>query len=452
MIKENDIITVVGIDYNSQGIGVAKYNNITIFVTNLIIGEKAEIKITIVKKTFALGKIIRFIETSPDRIAPLIPETIHLGGCQFTQLTYEKELQYKKEKIERALRVIGGKNFQIAQIIPAEQQYFYRNKTVLPLGTTKSGKIISGLYRYRTHEIIQMDQTHLDNEVTSKIMIVIKRLITNYNYSIYDENTHQGFFRKVMIRTSYYKKDLLVVLVTNGAKTTRFADFINDLITELPEITGVVQNINTARTNVILGDEERLLFGRDYIEEELNGLKFRISSKSFFQVNTKQAEILYQRALTLANLTKNNVVLDTYSGTGTLTLLAAQKTRRAIGVEIVKDAVEDAKKNAKWNHIENVMFYAQDVTAFLKNRKNTGEIDTLIVDPPRKGLDSEFISALLSVSPELFSKIIYISCNPATLARDLAVLTEKYEVIALEAVDMFPRTAHVETIVILKLK
>ncbi|HZJ89721.1 MAG TPA: 23S rRNA (uracil(1939)-C(5))-methyltransferase RlmD [Bacilli bacterium] len=449
MIKENDIINVVGVDYNSHGIGVAKYAGKTIFVTNLIIGEKAEIKITKVKRSFALGKVVRFLEMSPDRIKPIIPETIHLGGCQFTQLTYAKELAHKKDKIERALRVIGGHNLTVKQIIPAEKIYFYRNKTVLPLGETKSGKIISGLYRHRTHEIIAMNQTHLDHENTGKIIEVIKQLITDFNYSVYDEKKHEGVFRKIMIRTSFTTGDVLLILITNATKIERIAEFSRELKDKLPELTGIVQNINTERTNVILGKNDVLLYGRDYVEEVINGITFRVSSKSFFQVNTAQAEILYNRALELANLSKNDVILDAYSGTGTLALLAAEKVKKAIGVEIVAEAVSDARKNAQRNNIKNAVFYAQDVNEFMNKSLIVEQVDVIIVDPPRKGLNLSFVNSILE-NP--VKKIIYISCNPATLARDLAVLSEKYAVKVVEAVDMFPRTAHVETIVILKLK
>lgn len=449
MIKENDIINVVGVDYNSHGIGVAKHEGKTIFITNLIIGEKAEIKITKVNRSFALGKIIRFIEMSPDRIKPLIPETIHLGGCQFTQLTYKKELEHKKAKIERALRVIGGQTLTVNQIIPADEIYFYRNKTVLPLGETKSGKIISGLYRHRTHEIIAMDQTHLDHKNTGKIIKVVKDLMTKFNYSVYNEKVHEGIFRKIMIRTSFTTSDTLLILITNVVKIPLIDEFSRELTQELPELTGIIQNINTERTNVILGKKDVLLYGKDYIEEKINGIVFRVSSNSFFQINTKQAEKLYNRALELADLSKNDVVLDAYCGTGTLALLAAKKVKKAIGVEIVSEAVKDARANAVRNSINNATFYAQDIRDFMNNKLISEQVDAIIVDPPRKGLDLSFINDIL-LKP--VKKLVYISCNPATLARDLALLLEKYAVKVIEAVDMFPRTAHVETIAILSLK
>ncbi len=449
MLKENDIIVARGVDYNSDGIGVAKYNNQTIFVNNLIIGEQAEIKIINVKRNFSLGKVVRFLEFSPDRIEPKIPETVYLGGCQFTQLRYEKELEHKTEKIERALRVIGGHDFKVSQITKAEEPYFYRNKTVLPLGMTKSGRVISGLYRFRTHEIVAMDQTHLDNLIVARILKVVKALIIKYNYTVYDEKAHSGMFRRVMVRTSHYTNDVLVVLITNDAKIVRFNEFVSELVREMPHISGVLQNINNRRTNVILGTEEKLWYGKPFIEEKLHGLTFQVSSKSFFQVNTRQAEVLYERALTLAKLNKNNVVLDAYSGTGTIALLASLKAKHVIGVEILKEAVKDAKLNAQRNNIDNVTFYEEDVSVFLKNNPAAKNIDTVIVDPPRKGLTTNFINDLISSN---INKLVYISCNPATLARDLSLLLFNFQLMAIEAVDMFPRTSHVETVVILESK
>ncbi|OQC09696.1 MAG: putative RNA methyltransferase [Tenericutes bacterium ADurb.Bin087] len=449
MIKENDIFIVTGADYTSEGIGLAKVNDFPIFINNLIIGEEAEIKITKVMRNFATGKIIRFTKKSSDRITPLISETIHLAGCQFTQLDYAKEVEYKLSKVERALRVIGGISFKIEKIHAAKNPYFYRNKTVLPFGKRKNGKIYTGLFRHNTHEIIAMEKTHLDDELTSTVIAEIRKLIEKYNYEIYDEISHTGQIRKVMVRVSYYLREVMVVLITKDEQISNLDAFCRDLVMVCPNVTTIIQNVNSERTNVILGKKEKVLYGHGVINEELHDLKFTLSSKSFFQVNTLQAEVLYERALTIAGITKNDVVLDAYSGTGTIALLAAQKAKQVIGVEIVKDAVKDAEVNAKHNNITNVKFFKDDAGAFLTREIKNYNFSVVIVDPPRKGLSDEFINTLLKTLPP---KIMYVSCDPATLARDLKKLTRKYNIEHIECVDMFPRTAHVETIVGLILK
>ena len=449
MLKENDIVSVIGVDYTSEGIGLAKVDGFPIFINNLIIGEEAEVKIVKVLRNFALGKIIKFIHISPDRIKPLIPETIHLGGCQFTQLSYEKEVEHKKAKVERALRVIGGLQVSIDTIHKAPNPYFYRNKTVLPLSVNKQGKVFSGLFRHNTHEIIAMDKTHLDDERASDIMREIRLLATQHELDIYDEKTHTGDLRKVMIRTSYYLSEIMVVLVTKNRKVHNLDLFCNDLIAKIPSITTIIQNINHERTNVILGSEEIVLYGPGFIHDQIHQLTFSISSQSFFQVNTPQAEKLYERAVELAQLTKEDVVLDAYSGIGTISLIAALKAKEVYGVEIVKDAVVDAKNNAKINKIKNVSFYEQDAGEFLIESPINKPIDVLFVDPPRKGLSQTFIEQAKIAKP---ARLVYISCDPATLARDLKMLCEDYEIKTIECLDMFSRTAHVESITLLSLK
>lgn len=449
MVKENDIYKVIGVDYTSEGIGLAKVDGFPLFVNNLIIGEEAEVKVMKVMRKFALAKIIRFTQMSPDRITPLIPETIHLGGCQFTQLNYEKEVEYKLSKVTRALRVIGGIDYQIKTIHKAPNPYFYRNKTVLPLARKKNGIVISGMYRFNTHEIIAMEKTHLDDQRASEVMIKIRELLERFDISIYDEKTHSGDLRRVMLRASYYTKDLMVVFITKSKNVTNLAAFCNELVANCPQITTIVQNINPHRTNVILGDEEVVLCGDGIIQEKINDLTFKVSSKSFFQVNTVQAEKLYSRAIELAKLKKSDTVLDAYSGIGTITLLAAKKAKHAIGVEIVNQAVIDANVNRDINNIKNATFYVDDAGEFLVNYKELQKIDVVFVDPPRKGLSETFINKILEVKPP---KIVYVSCDPATLARDLKILNKNYDIDTIECLDMFPRTAHVESIVILKLK
>lgn len=448
MIKENDIYNVVGVDYTSDGIGVAKVESFPLFVNNLIIGEEADIKVTKVMRNFGTAKVVRFTRVSKDRITPLIPETIHLGGCQFTQLDYEKEVEHKLSKVKRALRVIGGIDYDINTIHKSPNPYFYRNKTVLPLGVKKDGTVISGMYRFNTHDIVIMEKTHLDDLRASEVMVKIRELLTKHQISIYDEKSHKGDLRRIMLRASYYTPDLMVVLITRTKNIDNLSAFCSDLIAECPQISTIVQNINPHKTNVILGDNEEVLYGSGIITDKIDDLTFKISSKSFFQINTPQAEKLYSRAIELADIKKDDVILDAYSGIGTITLLAAKKAKHAIGVEIVKEAVEDANVNRDYNNIINATFYQDDAGDFLLKHKEIHKVNIVFVDPPRKGLSPIFINKIMEVLPP---KIVYVSCDPATLARDLKILTGKYAIKHIETLDMFPRTAHVETIVLLDL-
>lgn len=449
MLKENDTFIVVGVDYTSEGIGLAKVEGFPLFINNLIIGEEAEVKVTKVLRNYGLAKIIRFTEKSADRIEPLIPEMIHLGGCQFCQLNYDAEVRFKLSKVNRALSVIGGLDYTVSKIHPAPTASFYRNKTTLPLVQKKNGEVVSGLYRFNTHELVIMPLSEYDDERVLAIMNNIKRLITKHNISVYDEEINQGDIKKVMIRTSYYLNEVMVVLITKNDKTPNLDAFCRDLVSETPLVTTIVHNINSRKTNVNLGEKEVVLYGDGVIHDKLHDLTFTISSKSFFQVNTPQAEKLYARAIEMARLTKDDVVLDAYSGIGTITLLAAKVAKHVSGVEIVSEAVKDAKLNALNNNLKNVRFYEDDAGDYLVKNKDIQKVDVVFVDPPRKGLSEKFINTLLKVKPE---RLIYISCDPATLSRDLKILTSIYDITDFEALDMFPRTAHVESITSLSLK
>lgn len=449
MLKENDIIITEGVDYTSEGIGLAKHDGQVIFVNNLIIGEEAEIKITKVKRSFSLGKIIRFTKVSPHRITPLIAESIHLGGCQFSQLEYKEEVSYKLSKVNRALRVIGGLDYEVRTIHAAKSDSFYRNKSVLPLKKLNHYTLISGMYRYNSHDIVNMEKTHLDDERVAVVMKAIKKLLLKYKYTIYNEKTHVGDVRKVMVRVSQSYDEIMVVLITKNVTLADFNRFINELIVLVPTVTTVIQNINDDVTNVNLGEKEVVHYGSGFIKDRLLGLEFNISSKSFFQVNSAQTEVLYTRALALAQLTKEDVLLDAYSGIGTIALAASKEVSRVIGVEIVKEAVLDANENAKRNNITNATFVRGDSGHYISENIQKENITAVIVDPPRKGLSEQFIDVILK---QKIKKFIYVSCDPATLARDLAKLTTIYNIAAFECVDMFPRTSHVENIVLLSLK
>lgn len=449
-LKVGQKVTVVGLDYSHDGLGVAKIEGMPVFVQNLIVGEEAEVEIIYVRKNIFHGKIIKLTKKSPDRISPLCPVATACGGCQFHHLSYEKEVEYKKSKVLRAFHNIAKMDLTIDEVIKCDNPYYYRNKIIMPLGHDRNGKLIHGFYRARTHDIVSIDQCYIEDKRSSPIIKTIKRLMTEYNYSPYDEINNSGLIRRIMIRTSFYYPELMVVLVTNQDKIDSFDEFVRDLVETHPEITTVVQNINTEDTNVILGGKENVLFGTGKIKDKLCDFEFSISSKSFYQINVLQTEKLYQKAIQMAELTKNDVVLDAYSGIGTIGMLVASKVKKVVGVEIVKQAVIDARANAITNKVTNIEYHESDASEFLIKATNKDlSFDVVFVDPPRKGLDIGFVDALKVLQPK---KIVYISCDPATLARDVSLMIDKYDVNRVAVVDMFSRTYHVESCILLSLK
>jgi len=448
--RVGNVFQVSGIDYTHDGLGVAKIDGYTLFVQNLIIGEEAEVEITLVKKTFLVGKIKKIIKISPDRIKPLCPVATACGGCQFQHLTYEKELDYKKSKVLRAFHNIAHMDLEVDEVLGSDNPYFYRNKIVMPIGYDKRKKLIHGFYRYKSHDIVAIDECFIEDKRSASIIHTIKDLMKELAYEPYNETTFTGDIRKIMIRTSYYYDEIMVVIITNKEKLPDWEEFTKALLAAHPEITTLVQNINLEQANTVLGSKENVIFGTGKIKDKLCDIKFNISSKSFYQINVKQTEKLYQKAIQLADLKNTDIVLDAYSGIGTIAMIAAPHVKQVIGVEIVAQAVKDAKENARINNINNVDFYEDDASDFIVKleEKNT-KIDTVFVDPPRKGLDIKFVDTLLSVEPK---KIVYVSCDPATLARDVKLLNDKYNAEKLIVVDMFPRTYHVETITLLSLK
>ena len=441
------VFTVVGIDYTHDGLGVAKIDGHTIFVQGLIIGEEAEVEIVMVKKNFLVGKIKKIVVISPDRIKPLCPVATACGGCQFHHLSYEKELDYKKNKVLRAFHNIAHLDLEADEVIGSDVPYYYRNKIIMPIAYDKRKNLIHGFYRYRSHDIVAIEECFIEDKRSAPIIHTIKSLMKEFAYEPYDETTLKGDIRKIMLRTSYYYPDIMVVLITKRGNLEAFSQFTKQLLAAHPEITTLIQNINGDDTNVVLGQQENIIFGPGKIRDKLLGLEFLISSKSFYQVNVLQTEKLYQKAIELAKLNQNDIILDAYSGIGTIGLSAAKYVKQVIGVEVVKQAVRDAKENAKINHVNNVVFFEDDASDFIeKLEERKQKIHAVFVDPPRKGLDERFIQSLNNLRPE---RIVYISCDPATLARDVALFIAHYQVSKLVVVDMFSRTYHVESIVLL---
>ena len=365
------------------------------------------------------------------------------GGCQLLNMSYEEQLSHKMATEIKLL----GKFCKVQEIIGMDNPYHYRNKSQYAFGNVNN-RTVAGIYQSSTHKIVDIDKCLLTDPEANEIYLIVKKLLKSFKLKPYDEKTGKGFLRHLLVKTAYNSGEIMVVLVTGSAAFPKKRSFVNALVKACPEITTVVQNVNNKFTSMVLGDRSEVLYGDGKITEELCGLKFRISPKAFYQINPIQTEILYKKALEFADFKGTEEIIDAYCGTGTIGLIASRSVKRVIGVEINKDAVKDAKENAKLNGIENVEFYANDAGKFmvaLSEEKH--KIDALIMDPARAGADIPFLSSLVKLAPE---KVVYVSCNPETLARDLHYLTRRgYKVKKIQPVDMFPHTDHVETVCLL---
>ena len=449
MQKKNSNISFIGqcYDLSNEGKGVVKYNSIVGFVDNLLPGEKAEILITYLKKDIFYGKVINLIEQSPNRVKPQCAYFHDCGGCSIMHLDYNFQLMYKQKKVQECLKRIGGIDIKVNPTLGMENPFCYRNKIQMPIKLSKKGKVVSGFYKEKTHDIVPIETCEIENKKADKILTSIKFLMRKFRILPYDEDSRNGVVRHVLVRTSFHYEEIMVVLVTNVDAFPGRNDFIKELKKANPEITTVVQNINSRDTNVILGEKQRILFGKGFINDDLCGIKFKISPKSFFQVNPLQTEKLYSLAISLADIQPTDNVLDAYCGIGTIGLIASKKAKNVVGVEIVKEAIIDAINNAKNNNINNAYFYQGDAGEFIVDQYKQGfKFDVVIMDPPRKGSDEAFLSTLIKTKPQ---KIIYVSCDPATLARDLKYLSNEYNIKSVNPVDMFPHTFHVETVVLM---
>lgn len=429
------------VDISSEGKGVIKTVYGVIFVDALLLGEEAEIEVTYARKGVAYGKIVKLLSKSPDRIQPLCPVSTACGGCTFQNASYEYELRYKKHKIEEDLKRIGHlENIKVNDVIGMDEPSHYRNKIQVPFGK-ENKHVIYGFYKANTHKIIPIKECNIEDIKASKILQNIAFLMEKYRIDPYNEDYRTGIVRHVLIRTSRFTEEIMVVLVTNVDTFPGRNNFIKELVKLSPEISTIIVNVNKRDTNVILGESEKTLYGKGFITDEILGLKFNISSKSFFQVNPIQVQKLYGKALEYAKLTKEDTVLDAYAGVCTIGLLAAPHVKHVTSVELVKSAVINGKNNAKLNNINNIEIIEADCTEYIN--KKLPHFDVVIMDPPRKGSTPEFLNALLKIKP---SRIVYISCEPSTLARDLEYLKKDYNIEIVQPVDMFPRSFHVETI------
>lgn len=437
------------VDYTYDGKGIVKKGNKVIFVDGVIKGEEVEVEITYESKNQTLGKLLKIIKPSKDRVKPFCSLAKDCGGCSLQHISYNKQLEFKTQHVQDCINKFSKLEIKVNNCIGMENPFNYRNKSQVPFSMNKK-QICYGFYKQDTHKIVQMDSCAIQTNDADAILKTFKDLMKRYRLSAYEEDKRKGIFRHVLIKKGFATNQIMVVLITNTNSFPNRKEIVKDLVKAHPTIKTIVQNINSRDTNVILGEKEIVLYGNGYIEDVLLGTRFKISSKSFYQVNPIQTEKLYSKAIAFADLKKTDRILDTYCGIGTIGLIASKNVDEVIGVEIVSDAIKDAKNNAQLNGINNVNFVLDDASDFMVDLAKTNEkMDVVFLDPPRKGCDEKFLNSLLKLSPE---RIVYISCNPSTLARDLFVLKDKYEILEIQPVDMFPHTFHVETVAKLRKK
>ena len=450
-ISKNEEYEVEIIDNGYNGEGIAKIDGFTVFVPNAIKGEVVKILIVKVLSSHAFGKILEIEKKSKFRQEIDCATYKRCGGCDLRHIKYEQTLKMKQNAVQALVNKTLKNKIEVKETLGMENPFFYRNKAQYPVGVNKEGEPIIGVFANRTHEVIPIKNCLIQNPKSEAIAKFILEFIKEKNISIYNEKTGKGFFRHIVIKVGIKTNEIMCIFVINGKKFPYEDELVEKLKQNYPEIKTIVKNINMKNTNVILGQENINLYGNGYIEDVLGEYKFKISPLSFYQVNPKQAEKLYNLGIEMAEVSKEDTVFDLYCGIGTISLFIAKYAKKVYGVEIVEQAIKDAKQNAKINNIENVQFIAGDTKIVLEDLiyKKGIIADIVIFDPPRKGLDNNSINNILKIKPK---KIVYISCNPATLIRDLALFEKLYEVKTIIPVDMFPFTKHVECVAVLNLK
>ena len=431
-----------------SGEGVGRYDNFTVFVPHALPGETVSVVIEEVKNSYARGRIKQILHESADRVAPLCALYEECGGCQLQHLSYEAQLRAKRAQVVDALTHIGKlPQIPVRETLRAEEPWNYRNKMQFPIGRN-SGKIVIGCFAQGSHRIINTENCHIQRAENNDLANAAREIAEQLHIPVYNEDTHKGVLRHIVGRVGR-SNDLMAVIVTATKQLPRAKDFVRMMRERLPNLVSVHQNIQTYRNNVIMGRDTQLLWGRPTIIDSLGRLNFHISPRSFFQVNTRQAERLYEQALAYADLHGTETVIDAYCGTGTITLFLAQKARKVYGIEIVQPAILDARKNARDNHVKNAEFIVGDATVVMPALyKQDIRPDVVVVDPPRSGCTKTVLRTFANMKPQ---RIVYVSCNPATLARDLAILKELgYLAQEVQPVDLFPQTSHVENVCLLR--
>ena len=437
------------IDITHQGDGVLRVDGFTVFTDKGIIGDKVEAEIVELKKSFGKAETLNILEESDKRIESKCKVSDRCGGCQLQSMKYEEQLKFKKDRIENDIERIGKlEDILIHDVIGMEEPYRYRNNVQIPVGYV-DGKVAIGHYERGSHRVVDTEICVIQEEIADRVVRIIREYMVENNIRTYNRRSHDGIVRHIIVRTARDTKDTMVIIVTKGGTLPIRKEFIERLTTGVPEIKSIIHNVNNQRTNVVMGEKTTIIYGDEKIIDKIGDIEFKISAKSIFQVNTDQAEKMYDKVLEYADLKGDETVIDLYSGIGSITLHLAKAAKMVYGIEISKDAIEDAKENAELNDIENVGFFQGKAEELLPQLKDQGiNADLLVVDPPRRGCEQELLDTIIEMNPE---KFIYVSCNPATLARDLNYLTENgFKVVEIQPVDMFAQTTHVECIALIQ--
>ena len=457
-LKKNQEVSLTIEDFTKEGEGLGKYQGFPLFVKDTVIGDEVKVSITKLKKNYGYARLVEIIKPSEDRVNPLCPVARQCGGCKLQQISYDKQLHFKKGLVEGCLTRIGGfEKEDIEQkmepVYGMEEPWHYRNKAQFPVGYDKEGNLVTGFYAGRTHSIVANTDCAIQAKVTHPIVEKVLAYMRENKISAYDEKNHSGLIRHILTRVGFTTGEIMVCLIVNG--TAKQLKNINKLVDKLKEIEGmtsIIVNTNTDKTNKILGLHCETVWGQDYIEDYIGDIKYQIGPLSFYQVNPQQTKVLYSKALEYADLKGQELVWDLYCGIGTISLFLAQKAKQVYGVEIIKEAIDDARRNATLNHMDNVEFFVGKAEEIVPAQyEKTGiHPDVIVVDPPRKGCDATLLNTMLDMAPE---RIVYVSCDPATLARDLKILcAEKYTLEKVAVVDQFSHSVHVETVVLLSHK
>ncbi|WP_430885551.1 23S rRNA (uracil(1939)-C(5))-methyltransferase RlmD [Fusibacter sp. JL216-2] len=449
-VQKNEYIELDIVSLGEAGEGIGRVDGFTIFVHGAVPGDKVKAKLIKVKKTYAVGKLDEVIKSSEDRVDPPCPYVSQCGGCQIQHIDYKAQLAYKREFVQSAMDRIGKIDVEVLPTIGMDEPFRYRNKGQYPVGgTTDQPKI--GFFKARTHEVIDVDVCRLQSTSADKAVSIIRQELPKLGWPIYNEKTHKGFLRHVLIRTAHKTGDMMVVFVVKGNKLRGAQPLIDRLLAEVPEIKSIILNENKSKGNRVLGFTNKTIWGSDKITDYIKDLSFEISPLSFFQVNPVQTEKLYSKALEYAELTGDETVFDIYCGIGSISLFLAQKAKLVVGVEIVEDAIKDAQANAKRNGFDNTDFHTGAAETIIPELYKKGyKADVVVVDPPRKGCDEIVLKTIADMAPK---RVVYVSCKPSTLARDLRILEDLgYKTVKVQPVDMFAHTGHVETVCELELK
>ncbi|GGJ62119.1 23S rRNA (uracil1939-C5)-methyltransferase [Anoxybacillus voinovskiensis] len=449
-VVKNEYYDVIFEDLTHDGAGVAKIDGFPIFVANGLPGEKAKIKVIKVKKGYGYGRLIEIYEPSADRVEAPCTVYKQCGGCQLQHLSYEGQLKAKHKQVKEVLARIGKiEHATVHPVLGMNDPWRYRNKAQVPIGEREGG-LVAGFYKERSHDIIDMDACIIQQEMNDTVVQTVKAICEQYNIPAYNEQTHTGVLRHMMARYGATTKEVMVVFITRTEELPHKKKIIEEIVARIPNVKSIVQNINPKRTNVIMGEETRVLWGSEYIYDYIGDIRFAISARSFYQVNPEQTKVLYEKALEYAELTGKETVIDAYCGIGTISLFLAKNAKKVYGVEVVREAIEDAKRNAALNGITNVEFAVGEAEAVIPRWYEQGiNADCIVVDPPRKGCDEALLQTMIAMKPK---RIVYVSCNPATLARDLRILEDGgYQTLEVQPVDMFPHTVHVECVAKLEL-